>query len=176
MVNVMVKRILKGLILTLLIATMLFLTVQVFLIQGTPSKNIKKTNTHVNYSSTPTLLIPGWGGNGWTYSKFIKLVQKENVAQNALVVRVSPDCRVSVTGSLKDKANPLIQVIYTWNYDTTFKPQVKELRAVLETLHDQYHVDRLNVIGPLMVEQNLFTSCLKMLKSDKKSNLKRSFY
>ncbi|WP_295776236.1 hypothetical protein [uncultured Limosilactobacillus sp.] len=55
----MVKRILKGLILTLLIATMLFLTVQVFLIQGTPSENIKKTNSHVKYSSTPTLLIPG---------------------------------------------------------------------------------------------------------------------
>lgn len=143
----MVKRILKGLILTLLIATMLFMAVQVFLIKGTPGKTIKPNNPTVNYSSTPTLLIPGWVGNSWTYSKFISQVQKQNIAQNALIVRVSPDCHVDVTGSLKNKKNPLIQVIYTWNYDTTFKPQVKELRAVLETLYDQYHVSRLNVIG-----------------------------
>lgn len=35
----------------------------------------------INYSNTPTLLIPGWAGNKWTYNRMIDTYQDENVAQ-----------------------------------------------------------------------------------------------
>lgn len=113
------------------------MAVQLYLLKGTPSQplNIHQLRSDVSYTDTPTLLIPGQGGNTITFNTFIKRAQNENIAQSAMVVRVSPTGQVRVKGSLKGKKNPLIQILYDWNYNVSFKPQMHQLTQVLIVLH-----------------------------------------
>ena len=52
-----------------------------------------------------------------------------------------------VKGSLKGQKNPLIQILYDWNYNVSFKPQMHQLTQVLIVLHQRYHVKRLNIVA-----------------------------
>ena len=125
------------------------MAVQLYLLKGTPSQplNMHQLRSDVSYTDTPTLLIPGQGGNTITFNTFIKRAQNENIAQSAMVVRVSPTGQVRVKGSLKGKKNPLIQILYDWNYNVSFKPQMHQLTQVLIVLHQRYHVKRLNIVA-----------------------------
>lgn len=143
----MFKKVLRRVAIGLAVIIVVLAGVQLYLLRGTPGKAITPTNSSVKYSATPTLLIPGWGGNTWTYTKLIDYYQDQNIATNAMVVRVAPTGAVQVSGSLKGKQNPLIQVIYDWNYSTTYQPQVRELTQVLQVLATKYHVQKLNVIA-----------------------------
>lgn len=125
------------------------MAVQLYLLKGTPSQplNMHQLRSDVSYTDTPTLLIPGQGGNTITFNTFIKRAQNENIAQSAMVVRVSPTGQVRVKGSLKGKKNPLIQILYDWNYNVSFKPQMHQLTQVLIVLHQRYHVKCLNIVA-----------------------------
>lgn len=126
----------------------ILVVVQLFLMRGVKPQPITRTNPTVSYSSTPTLLIPGWGGNTWTYGGMIRYFQAHNVAENALVVRVAPTGQVQVSGQLaKNQPNPLIEVLYDWNYTLTYEPQVHQLTHVLEVLNHRYGVKRINVLA-----------------------------
>ena len=143
----MFKKVLRRVAIGLAVIIVVLAGVQLYLLRGTPGKAITPTNSSVKYSATPTLLIPGWGGNTWTYTKLIDYYQDQNIATNVMVVRVAPTGAVQVSGSLKGKQNPLIQFIYDWNYSTTYQPQVRELTQVLQVLAAKYHVQKLNVIA-----------------------------
>ena len=143
----MLKKVLRRVVIICAVIIVALVGIQLYLLRGTPCKAITATNPSIRYSNTPTLLIPGWGGNTWTYTKLINYYQDHNVATNAMVVRVAPTGNVQVSGNIKGKQNPLIQVLYDWNYSTTYQPQVRELTQVLRVLATKYHVDRLNVIA-----------------------------
>ena len=87
-------------------------------LRGTPGEALrtKQLRSDIAYSDVPTLLVPGWGGNGWTYSKLIKYYQKENIAQKTMTIHVTPTGKVKVQGSVANKKNALIQLIFDWNY------------------------------------------------------------
>lgn len=125
------------------------MAVQLYLLKGTPSQplNMHRLRSDVSYTDTPTLLIPGQGGNTITFDTFIKRVQNQNIAQSAMVVRVSPTGQVRVKGSLKGKKNPIIQILYDWNYNVSFKPEMHQLTQVLIVLNRQYHVKKLNIVA-----------------------------
>lgn len=134
-------------ILRIVLAVVLIgIVVQLYLLRGTRSQSISTNNSQVHYTSTPTLLIPGWGGNTWTYQKFIRTAQNENVAQKALTVWVSPSGHVRIRGSLNRK-NPIIQLLYDWNYTAGYHQQTRELLRVLKVLHNQYHISKMNVVA-----------------------------
>ncbi|KRL96368.1 alpha/beta hydrolase [Limosilactobacillus equigenerosi] len=141
------KRFLRWLATGVTILILVLAVAQVVLLQGTAMQPIQATNRQVKYSHTPTLLIPGWGGNSWTYHKLIADYQADNVAQNAMVVNVTPTGKVHVQGKITKQANPMIQVLFDWNYSTTYHPQVWQLTKVLQVLHDDYHINRVNVIA-----------------------------
>ncbi|HJA73469.1 MAG TPA: alpha/beta hydrolase [Candidatus Limosilactobacillus faecipullorum] len=120
---------------------------QVYLIRGSQMTTINPNQSKFNYSNTPTLLIPGWGGNSWTYQKLIQQTAKQNIAQHTMTVWVSPNGHVRVKGTVKEKKNALIQLLYTWNYFPTYHPQVRQLKRVLLVLAHEYHIHDLNVIA-----------------------------
>lgn len=122
---------------------------QLWLLRGTPGEALRteQLRSDISYSDVPTLLVPGWGGNGWTYSKLIKYYQKENIAQKTMTIHVTPTGKVKVQGSVANKKNALIQLIFDWNYTKDYQPQTKWLQQVLTVLHRDYHVDKLNVIA-----------------------------
>lgn len=122
------------------------IVIQLFLLRGTRSQDIKTNNEMVHYSSTPTLLVPGWGGNSWTYQKLIQTTQQQNVAQKAMTIWVSPSGHVRVRGSLNQK-NPMIQLLYDWNYTASYHDQTRELLRVMKMLHKKYHITKMNVIA-----------------------------
>ena len=124
--------------------------IQTYLLRGTRGISLTKAEyrSDVHYSSTPTILIPGWGGNTVTYQKLINYYQNRHIAQKTLTVWISPWGNIRVAGRLnKGDKNALIQILYDWNYDSTFHPQVKQLSKALTYLHDHYHLDRANVIA-----------------------------
>ncbi|MDM8219484.1 alpha/beta hydrolase [Limosilactobacillus mucosae] len=125
------------------------MAVQLYLLKGTPSQplNMHRLRSDVSYTDTPTLLIPGQGGNTITFDTFIKRAQNQNIAQSAMVVRVSPTGQVRVKGSLKGKKNPIIQILYDWNYNVSFEPEMHQLTQVLIVLNRQYHVKKLNIVA-----------------------------
>lgn len=123
--------------------------VQGFLMRGTPGKTISPANYNqkIEYSTTPTLLIPGWGGSTITYNKMIKYYQQKNIAQKVLTVWVAPNGQIWTEGDFHQQKNALIQVLFTWNYNATYHPQVAQLTTVLKYLHQHYQIKRVNIIA-----------------------------
>lgn len=147
---VTIKKLLKIILACLVILLVIGAGVQLFLLRGTPGKALQASDYRSDtiYRSTPTILIPGWGGNTITYNKLINYYQDEHLAQKVLTVWVSPWGGIRVAGHLdKQQKNPLIQVLYDWNYDQTFHPQVKQLSKVLNYLQKHYHLHKVNVIA-----------------------------
>ena len=120
--------------------------VQLYLLRGSKEQSIQTNNPQVRYQSTPTLLIPGWGGNTWTYQKLINTAQEKNVAQKRMTIWVAPNGHVRIKGNLNRK-NSIIQLLYDWNYTPGYQAQTKQLTRVLRILHRQYHVRTLNVVA-----------------------------
>lgn len=147
---VTIKKVLKIILGCLAFLVVLILCLQLYLLRGTTGQPLTASEyrSGYRYRSTPTILIPGWGGNTITYNKLINYYQDRHLAQKVLTVWVSPWGNVRVAGHLsRGQKNPLIQVLYDWNYDQTFHPQVKQLTRVLTYLQQHYHLHKVNVIA-----------------------------
>ncbi len=127
----------------------LLLLTQAFLLRGTPGTTIDPAAgpRTVRYSKVPTLLIPGWGGNTITYNHLIKYYQNHNVAQKVMTVWVSPHQHIRVSGDWHGQKNALIQVLFDWNYNASYHPQVGQLRQVLIYLNKHYGINRTNIVA-----------------------------
>lgn len=123
--------------------------VQGYLLTETPEQALRprEYRRDTTYSTIPTILIPGWGGNTTTYSKMIKSYQQQNIAQKVMTVWVAPNGRIWTDGDYHGQKNALIQVLYTWNYSPTYQPQVRELTKVLDYLTRHYHLQKTNIIA-----------------------------
>lgn len=147
---VTIKKVLKIILGCLAFLVVVILCLQLYLLRGTSGRPLAASEyqREYHYRSTPTILIPGWGGNTITYNKLINYYQDRHLAQKVLTVWVSPWGNVRVAGHLaRGQKNPLIQVLYDWNYDQTFHPQVKQLTRVLTYLQQDYHLHKVNVIA-----------------------------
>lgn len=143
------KRLLKvivGLFSTLLI---LALVVQFLILLPIPGRHLqtKDYQKDYRYVDVPTILIPGWGGNTTTYRRMIKFYQNEHYAQKVMTVWVSPTGNIKTSGNYTGQKNALIQILFNWNYNATYHPQVAQLKNVLHLLHDKYHISTMNVIA-----------------------------
>lgn len=147
---VTIKKVLKIILVCFASLLVVGVCIQLYLLRGTAGRPLTASEYRhdYNYRSTPTILIPGWGGNTITYNKLINYYQNQHLAQKVLTIWVSPWGNIRVTGHLnKGQKNPLIQVLYDWNYDQTFHPQVKQLARVLNYLQHNYHLHKVNVIA-----------------------------
>lgn len=128
---------------------LLLLLTQAFLLRGTRGKSINQANgpRTIRYSEIPTILIPGWGGNTVTYNHMINHYQDKSIAQKVMTVWVSPRNHIRVSGNWHGQKNALIQVLFDWNYDASFHPQVSQLRHVLIYLNQHYGIKQTNIIA-----------------------------
>lgn len=128
---------------------LLLLLTQAFLLRGTRGKSINQANgpSTIRYSEIPTILIPGWGGNTVTYNHMINHYQDKSIAQKVMTVWVSPRNHIRVSGNWHGQKNALIQVLFDWNYDASFHPQVSQLRHVLIYLNQHYGIKQTNIIA-----------------------------
>lgn len=128
---------------------LLLLLTQAFLLRGTRGKSINQANgpSTIRYSEIPTILIPGWGGNTVTYNHMINHYQDKSIAQKVMTVWVSPRNHIRVSGNWHGQKNALIQVLFDWNYDASFQPQVSQLRHVLIYLNQHYGIKQTNIIA-----------------------------
>ncbi|WP_057741181.1 alpha/beta hydrolase [Limosilactobacillus secaliphilus] len=150
----------------LIVIVLILLALQLYLLKGAQSHTIPAKRTNVNYSATPTLLIPGWGGNSWTYQRLIHRAQKGDVAQKAMTIWVAPNGRVIVKGSLNHH-NPIIQLLYIWNYTSGYEKQTQQLRRVMFMLHDDYHINKMNVVAHSYGGTEFFHAYLRSPKLQK---------
>lgn len=142
----MLKKIGKFILGLLIVVIICGALVQLYLLRGTHQRKITTTNTQIHYSGTPTLLVPGWGGNSLSYQKLITTYEKKNIAEKTMTIWVSPSGHIKVKGS-PNGHNPMIQLLYSWNYTSGYEQQTRQLNRVLLMLHYDYHVDRMNVIA-----------------------------
>lgn len=127
----------------------IILATQFLILRPLPSQSINHSElrSNVSYTRVPTILIPGWGGNSTTYRQMVKNYQERQVAQKVMTVWVSPSGQVRTTGDYHGQKNALIQVLYNWNYNASYHPQVYRLSRVLHVLHHRYHIKTMNVIA-----------------------------
>ncbi|MDM8303226.1 alpha/beta hydrolase [Limosilactobacillus vaginalis] len=143
------RRLLKSSAAIIGILLILVLVIQFVVLLPLPNSSLKSGNYRSNtyYSKTPTIMIPGWGGNTTTYHQMTNYFEKNDYAQKVITVWVSPTGTVKTSGNYTDQRNALIQVLYNWNYNATYHPQVHQLTHVLQVLHNRYHINRMNVIA-----------------------------
>lgn len=122
---------------------------QFIVLRPLPNHHIStaEQRANVRYTRTTTILVPGWGGNSTTYYKLVKTYQQKQIAQKVMTIWVSPSGQIRTKGNYDGQKNALIQVLYNWNYNATYHPQVHQLDRVLQVLHDRYGIRQMNVIA-----------------------------
>lgn len=140
---------LKWLVMVLGIGILVLLMAQFIVLLPLPNHALSTSDRRadIQYQATPTVMIPGWGGNSTTYRKIVAYYQQHHYAQKVMTIWVSPSGQVRSAGNYHGQNNALIQVLYNWNYNATYHPQVRQLTKVLTVLHQQYHIRQMNVIA-----------------------------
>lgn len=143
------RRLLKGFTATISILLILMLIIQFTILLPLPNHSLKTSDyrSNIHYDETPTVMIPGWGGNTTTYYRMTHYFESHHYAQKVMTVWVSPTGTVKTSGSYHQQKNALIQILYNWNYNASYHPQVYQLTKALQLLHDRYHIKRMNVIA-----------------------------
>lgn len=133
----------------ILIVLALLLVLYFFSLRGSQSRTFgnKAERSDIAYHSTPTIMFPGWGGYTFSYNRFIKYAQAHHYAEHTLTVYVTPHNHISTRGTLKSHHNPIVQVIFTWNYSASYSPHIKQAAAVIEYLHQHFGMNSYNVVG-----------------------------
>lgn len=121
-------------------------------LSGTPVKPLTKLTPTVakKYQATqiPTILVPGWGGGANAYNQLITDWQKAGLGGKVLQAQISPNGHVALHGHWpKGAVNPVIQVVFTWNFTNGYQAQVHWLENLLTTLKHQYGVTNYNAVA-----------------------------
>lgn len=127
----------------------MLMAIQFIVLRPLPCHPISSSEqqNNVRYTNVPTILVPGWGGNSTTYHRLVQTYQQRQIAQKVMTVWVSPSGQVRTKGSFHGQKNALIQVLYNWNYNASYHPQVYQLDKVLRVLHSRYQINKMNVIA-----------------------------
>ncbi len=143
------RRLVKSFVTVISILLILVLIIQFIVLLPLPNHSLRASDyrSTIRYSETPTVMIPGWGGNTTTYRRMTRYFESHNYAQKVMTVWVSPTGTVKTSGDFHQQKNALIQVLYNWNYNASYHPQVHQLTRVLQLLHDRYHIEQMNVIA-----------------------------
>lgn len=101
---------------------------------------------NVQKNEIPTLFIPGYMGNRFSFGGMIFRLNHYGLGTKAMVVHVSEKGRVTFAqkASLKSK-NPLIQVLFENNRNE--KLEAVQLSKVLTKLKQKYNISKVNLVG-----------------------------
>lgn len=96
----------------------------------------------------PTLFIPGWGGNAWTYNGMLRWFARRGYAAKVLTVRVDYRNHLHFTGHWPAAAaNPTIQVLFDRNLTVDYHHQIQWLTQILRELKRRYGVTQYNAVA-----------------------------
>lgn len=116
--------------------------------QTTPVTDLKQRRATVQYTSTPTLFIPGWGGNAWTYNGLLRWLARTGFGHKVLTVRVDRRGGLHFSGHWEHAAdNPLIQVIFDHTFTADYQQQITWITAILRHLKSHDHVRTYNLVA-----------------------------
>ncbi|GEO70654.1 alpha/beta hydrolase [Levilactobacillus acidifarinae] len=97
---------------------------------------------------TPTLFIPGWGGNAWTYNGMLRWFARQGYAAKVLTVRVDYRNHLHFQGAWTGQAdNPTIQVLFDRNLTFDYRQQTRWVTQILRALHRRYGVTSYNAVA-----------------------------
>ncbi|WP_283678033.1 alpha/beta hydrolase [Lentilactobacillus sp. Marseille-Q4993] len=135
-----------------LIVTAVIFLIAVFIIYKYDSYarpiKVKHPESQVNRQMIPTIFIPGFLGNRFSFGSMQKRLVKQGIADKTLVIIVKRDGALKVRGSLIGK-NPMVQVLFSQN---TVRPkgQVRAIFDICQLLVDDYGVTSCNFVGHSM--------------------------
>ncbi|WP_225423536.1 alpha/beta hydrolase [Levilactobacillus suantsaii] len=99
-------------------------------------------------SAVPTLFIPGWGGNAWTYNGMLRWFARHGYASKVLTVRVDYRGRLHFTGTWTGAAeNPTIQVLFDRNLTQGYQHQIRWITQILRALRQHYGITTYNAVA-----------------------------
>lgn len=99
-------------------------------------------------TTTPTLFVPGWGGNAWTYNGMLRWFARQGYAAKVLTIRVDYHDHLHVSGQWPETAvNPTIQVLFDHNFTGDYRRQTRWLTQILRWLHRRYGVTAYNAVA-----------------------------
>lgn len=98
---------------------------------------------------TPTVFIHGYSGTTRSFGNMIDRFEQNNWADRGLAVYVSANGKVLISGTLKGKHNPIIQVVFANNM-ASITQQTKWLKSLMTVLAERYQVDQVNLVGHSM--------------------------
>ncbi|WP_341780305.1 alpha/beta hydrolase [Levilactobacillus sp. HBUAS70063] len=109
---------------------------------------LSRRRSDVVYAPTPTLFIPGWGGQAWTYNRLLRWLAQQGYAHKVLTIRVDRHGNRHFVGDWETTAtNPLIQVLFDHSLTRDYQPQIRWITAILRDLHQRYGVTVYNLVG-----------------------------
>jgi len=96
----------------------------------------------------PTLFIPGWGGNAWTYNGMLRWFARRGYASKALTIRVDYHNRLHIQGDWPATAvNPTIQVLFDRNFTVDYARQTQWVTQILRELKRRYGITQYNAVA-----------------------------
>lgn len=113
-----------------------------------PPQPLAQWRSDVDYSKTPTLFVPGWGGHAWTYNRLLHWLAMQGYGHKVLTVRVDWHGHLHFSGQWQPtETNPLIQVLFDHSLTRSYQPQIDWITAILRALKQQYGVTAYNVVA-----------------------------
>ncbi|ABJ63526.1 alpha/beta fold hydrolase [Levilactobacillus brevis] len=104
--------------------------------------------TGVPYTTTPTLFIPGWGGNAWTYNGLLRWLARHGYGHQVMTIVVDRRGQLRVQGDWSMQAdNPLIQVLFAHPFTRDYQQQIAWLTTVLRELKSHTQVATYNMVA-----------------------------
>ncbi|MDM8213148.1 alpha/beta hydrolase [Enterococcus hirae] len=105
-------------------------------------------NPQLTYQKTPTLFVHGYGGSILSFGPMLSRLQYDNAGQKSMVIYVTKTGELKVIGHLKNRENPLIQLIFL----DPFADEVEQSQWIANALRYLYRhgVMKLNLVGHSM--------------------------
>lgn len=111
-----------------------------------PQKRRRVAN--VATSQTPTIFIPGWGGNAWTYNGMLRWFSRQGYATKVLTVKVDWTGTPHFSGAWPQTAeNPTIQILFEHNFTLDYQQQIGWITRILRELKQRYGVTHYNAVA-----------------------------
>lgn len=127
-----------------------------------PKQLLKKAPANANFNNIPTIFLHGYGGNAGSMQSIINSIESNNFGTAVEVIHVRTNQTLATSGTLTAKLNnPLINVVFDDSTNGNPKRNATALKAIIETLYQQHHFDRFNIVAHSMGNSTLAEYLLK---------------
>lgn len=112
------------------------------------SEPLKRRRPDWPYTVTPTLFVPGWGGNAWTYNRLLRWLARQGMGHQVLTICVDRHGGLRVKGHWPNTAsNPLIQVLFDHPFTADYQQQITWITSILRYLKSHDQVTTYNLVA-----------------------------